>query len=143
MKSFIANELKRTVIIRLRKGELLLESITHEAEKLGLKNGIVVSGVGALRKLVYHIVRSTDDLPDNGFITINAPIELGSIQGLIIEGVPHLHVSCSSPDGQYIGHLENGSEVLYLAEICIIEIPDLNLERKTDEFGIKYLDYKN
>ena len=47
----------------------------------------------------------------------------------------------SSPDGNvYVGHLEPGCEVQYLAELSFVEVLDMDLTRRTDEFGIGYID---
>ena len=40
----------------------------------------------------------------------------------------------------YAGHMEPGCEVQYLAELAILELKDLPLTRKLDEFGISYID---
>lgn len=66
----------------------------------------------------------------------------GAVQGLIIGGVPHLHVTASDPDRAYVGHLEPESEVQYLAEICIMELKGTDLTRRKDEFGDSYIDKK-
>ena len=140
LKSFTTDNLGKALIIHLTKGDLLLENIQAEVQRLGIRTGVIVSGIGSLRKLVIHYIASTNDDPDNEYLTIEAPLEIGSLQGIIVEGVPHLHIVCSDPDRAYIGHLEDGSEVQYLAEIMAFEVKDLDLIRKTDEFGIGYFD---
>ena len=140
MKSFATETLGSTVVIHLGKGELLLESIQEELKNRGIKTGVIVSGIGSLRKMVMHIIASTNDDPDNQFITVEAPLEIGSLQGIVVEGVPHLHMVCSDPQKVYVGHLEPGCEVQYLAEIFILETKNVEIARKTDEFGIGYLD---
>jgi hypothetical protein len=62
------------------------------------------------------------------------PLELLSVNGIIADGEPHLHVVVSSGrDEVYAGHLEEKSEVAYLAEIAILKSNDLNLIRRLDE----------
>lgn len=142
MKSFLSDSYGRTVIIYLEKGEKLLESVTEELRRLDVRYGVLVSAIGALRKGRFHMIGNTEDLPENKMITIENPIELGAAQGLIIDGVPHFHIIFSDPKGTYAGHMEEGCEVQYLAELVVLELNDLNLIRKEDHFGISYLTEK-
>lgn len=140
MRTYTTNQYGRTVIIHLGKGEKLLESLTEEIKRLHLKNGILLSAIGSLRKASLHVITSTDDLPVNQFITVEKPIELGAAQGLIINGEPHFHLVISEENSLYAGHMEPGCEVQYLAELAILELLDVDLTRKTDTFGISYID---
>ena len=140
MRTYTTNQYGRTVIIHLGKGEKLLESLTEEIKRLHLKNGILLSAIGSLRKASLHVITSTDDWPVNQFITVEKPIELGAAQGLIINGEPHFHLVISEENSLYAGHMEPGCEVQYLAELAILELLDVDLTRKTDTFGISYID---
>ena len=140
MRTYTTNQYGRTVIIHLGKGEKLLESLTEEIKRLHLKNGILLSAIGSLRKASLHVITSTDDWPVNQFITVEKPIELGAAQGLIINGEPHFHLVISEENSLYAGHMEPGCEVQYLAEFSILELLDVDLTRKTDTFGISYID---
>jgi len=136
MKSFVANDFGRLLFIHLSKGEDILKSITEEVRRQGIKSGIVVSGIGALRKATYHYIGTTEDLPTNMFRTIDKPLEMSSLQGLILEGVPHLHITFSEESQTYAGHLEEGCEVQYLAEIAILEVKDLPVGRRPNAYGV-------
>lgn len=142
MKSFIASDYGRIIVIHLEKGEKVLESIENKISQLYIKNAVVLSAIGSLRKLSYHIITSTEAASSDEYLTIEKPLELSSIQGLILDGKPHFHVVCSSPDSVYTGHLEYESEVQYLVEISIMEVKDMELTRKLDENGISYIDKK-
>ena len=140
MKTFLTNNFGRIVIIHLEKGDCILESVNNELERLQLKNGILLSAIGSLRKATLHYIASTTDRALNKFLTIESPIVLSSAQGLIINGEPHFHLTLSDPQHVYTGHMENGCEVQYLAELAILELTDLNLTGKLNEFGISYFD---
>ncbi len=140
MKSFATEDTGRIIIISLQKGEKILESIEQELKKWGIENAVMLSGVGSLRKVSYHYIENTNDWPTNKFIVADRPIELAAIQGMVLNGVPHLHIVSSDMDNYFVGHLENGCEVQYLAEILLLEIKNPEIVRKFDEFGISYLD---
>lgn len=143
MKTYVGNGYGRHVVIHLGKGEQVLESIQKEVKRLNIQSGIVTSGIGSARKIVYHRIGNLENDPLNIFETMEGPTEIGAIQGLIIDGEPHLHITCYGEDGAYAGHLEPGCEVQYLAEISIIELDDADLVRRADEFGISYIDKRS
>lgn len=142
MKSFVASGPGRAVVLHLGKGDLLLESIESECRRLGIRDGVVLSCIGSMRKAVFHVIMGTDDDPVNEFITLERPMEIGSVQGVILDGAPHLHIVCSDPQRVYTGHLEPGTEIQYLCEISILELGGLSLTRRKDAFGIDYIDQK-
>jgi predicted DNA-binding protein with PD1-like motif len=139
VKTFVGSEYGRYIIMHLAKGDLILESIRDEIKRLGVEYGVIVSGVGTASKIIYHRIASAADIPENEFIIREAPMEIGMLQGLIIEGVPHLHLVFSDLDECVAGHLENGCVTQYLMEIVIIELIGADLARAADEFGVSYI----
>ena len=60
---------------------------------------------------------------------------------LVLNGVPHFHMVCSAPGNEsFCGHVEPGCEVQYLMEIALMEVKDMALTRRKDEFNIDYID---
>ncbi|MCL1855188.1 MAG: DUF296 domain-containing protein [Clostridia bacterium] len=140
MYTHVGDTYGRHIVMQLTKGELIQESIEKELERLGIRCGIVVSGVGSARKVVYHRIESLADDPENTYITVEEPLEIGAMQGVIVDGKPHIHITCCYGDHTFAGHLEPGSETQYLVELSIIELKGHDLVRKTDAFGISYID---
>lgn len=143
MKSFVSEKSGRVVTMHLQKGERLVESIRDEAGRLGIENAVLLCAIGSLRKIVMHVILTTDDQAENQYMTIEEPIELGAMQGLILNGEPHFHFACSAPGGKnYTGHVEEGCEVQYLVELSFMELTGLEVERRLDEYGICYITEK-
>ncbi|MHC1787864.1 MAG: DUF296 domain-containing protein [Christensenellales bacterium] len=136
MQTHTGSEYGRFVFMHLGKGDLILESIQQEVSRLGIQNGIVTSGIGSARKIVYHRIASVKDDPENEFITIRQPTEILALQGIIVDGEPHLHITCCDTKEAFGGHLEAGCEVQYLVEISILEVMGVDLVRRPDAFGI-------
>ncbi len=132
------------VTISIEPGEMLLETIWEALKKHSIKNGVVVSGIGTLKSCHLHYVTHCDFPPSNRFFTIEKPLELSSISGIIADGEPHLHVVVSYADEEtYSGHLEDSSQVLYLAEVTILVFNDLQMTRHFDkQRGIRLLGSK-
>jgi len=122
------------VTVGLGPGEMLLESIREVVNQQKIENGVVISGIGTLKSCQLHSVTHSDFPPNVKFFTIKKPLELSSISGIIADGEPHLHVVVSYIDEMaYSGHLENGSEVLYLAEVAILVFNDFEMSRHIDK----------
>ena len=139
MKHFEPVRLGRTVIIELERGEPLIEGICSELEKEGIKNAIVGSAVGSIQKLNYHRPTDMGQIANDEFITVNAPMEVGSLIGSVIGGQAHFHIVATSPDAVHGGHLESGTEVMYLLEVVMIELADCDLERRVTPEKVKKL----
>jgi predicted DNA-binding protein with PD1-like motif len=129
----------RLVVINLERGELLLESIKSELEKLEIRDAVITSAIGSLSKAVLHRVTGFEPTPVDEFITIEKPIELASLQGIVLDGHPHFHMVVSDLEKTYTGHLEAGTTVLYLVEISLLELKNAGLKRTPDELGIAKL----
>jgi uncharacterized protein len=143
MNYFDTDSAIRTYVVRLDQGDLLLESIRSLIEKEDIKTGVVVSGIGTLDKLVSHLVTTTGYPPVEFLDTRDAlPFELVSLQGVIADGVPHIHLVVSDAKCAYAGHLEDGCRILYLGEVVIQTFNDLHIRRVRDEKGILKLERK-
>lgn len=142
MRNYEVGLAKKMYFLHLGKGEKVLESIEKVCEENNIREGAVLSGIGSASRISYHRIANTNDLPTNEFLTLDGPTEICSLQGLIIEGVPHVHIACCDREKAFGGHLEHDTTVQYLAEICIIDTGDDTLTRRVDEFGIQYIDRK-
>lgn len=121
-------------IVAMQPGEMLLESIREALAQRGLRNGVVVSGIGTLKNLRLHCITHTDPPPKDEIINAVRSLELLNVAGIVADGEPRLHVvvSCGR-DEVYAGHLEDGGEVAYLAEIAILQCNALEMTRRLDE----------
>lgn len=136
MKCFVGRADMRGIVLHLGKGEPILGSVELACREMGIRDAAVISGIGSARRMRFHRIESTADKPVNTFITVEQACEIGGIQGPILNGEAHLHVSFSDRYHAYNGHLEPGSEVQYLLEVTLVELPGLPLRRMTDEYGV-------
>jgi len=137
MEYFATNKIGRIFVLRLDPGDYVLENINELIKREGIKDAVVISGIGTLDECVLHMVTTTGYPPKEYFARWkDKPLELVSIMGIIANGQPHLHAIVSDTEKAYAGHLEKGCRTLYLAEIVIIELKGLNLTRVPDEQNI-------
>ncbi|MFW6026289.1 MAG: PPC domain-containing DNA-binding protein [Candidatus Woesearchaeota archaeon] len=131
---------KDIIVVNCGLEKDLLGEINKSIEKHNIKNGVILSGYGTLSEAVLHMVTTTDYPVKEHFEEMNKPLEIISIDGLIVEGDLHAHITLSDKDQAYGGHLEPGCKVLYLAEIVIGIFEDnIKLKRKENEHGLNLL----
>lgn len=133
------------VVVALRPGERLLESLAEVARRARIHTGIVLSGIGSLTRGRIHTVSSNDYPPTNDFIDLEGPLEVVQFGGIIANYEPHIHVSLWDREHRFHGgHLEEGCEVLALAELSIQRLSQLRLTRRPiDSTGIMFLGAMN
>jgi predicted DNA-binding protein with PD1-like motif len=140
MEYFKTGRAGKIYALRLDQGDFVLESIKKLISAEKIRNGVVVSGIGTLDMCTMHMVATT------GYPIVEyfdrhegKALELVVIQGIIADGVPHLHMVVSDQKQAYAGHLEEGCRILYLGEIVIQELPDFNLTRIVNKNNVKLL----
>lgn len=121
------------VFVLLENGEDLLKCIREAARQADIHSGVLISGIGSLQKGHIHIVASNDLPPKEAYYHLAGPLEISSYTGIIAGYQPHVHITLMEPGGRmYGGHLEEGCEVLTLAEFSILRAPDVKLARKKE-----------
>jgi len=144
MKSFSGGTFGKVHVLRLDRGDYLLESIEKLIEEQGIVNAVVLSGIGTLDHCVLHMVTTTGFPPIEYFRRWdNEPLELASVDGLIADGKAHLHTVVSDCKYSYAGHVEPGCRILYLGEVVIAEMDGFGFERVRNEQGINQLEEKS
>jgi hypothetical protein len=122
------------VFVVLENGEKLLESIRAAAKQADVHSGVLISGIGSLQKGRVHTVGSNDLPPKEDFYDLPGPLEITNYTGIIADYQPHVHITLMDASCKlYGGHLEEGCEVLTLAEFSILRTPDVRLTRRKEE----------
>ena len=141
MRIIESREQPNLIALGLGPGEKLLESINETIKNNEIRDGVVISGIGTLKRCHMHYVNTTSFPAENHFYVVEEPLEIGSISGIIADYEAHLHMTVGCRDQRtYAGHLEEGCEVLYLAEILVMRLRDMRLERRIDpRYGVSLL----
>jgi len=132
----------KIIVMHLKRGDLVKETITEQFREMGIKNAVLVSGIGSCRKMTIHYVTQNPDAVDEFLNIEDDAVEIGCMQGMIIEGEPHIHLACSAHSAGkcYMAHLENGCEVMVLMELAFLVMDDeISLQRKKYENGDPYI----
>ena len=118
--------------LRLDYGEDLCEGIETFLRENEVRNGIVLSGIATLSKARMHVVTTTGFPSKNMFLEFEGPIEICGVHGIVADYEPHLHMTFSiyGEEKTYVGHMEPGCTVLYLAELAIAKLSGMELARR-------------
>ena len=115
IKGSLSSEL---ILARFDPGEKLLEGIRDLIKQEHLHTGVVVSGIGTLSDCRVH--ETVAGYPPNlmtrhqHYRELKGSYEIASIQGIIADGEPHLHITLCEGDTTVAGHVEEGCIVLTL-----------------------------
>ena len=118
---------RKLAVIKLENGEDVLEGLEREVRKMGISNGVILAGVGSTTAYHVHVAKSTGLPPGNVFFKGKNPFDIVSLQGYILNGRVHAHISLADADrsAQTGGHLEPGCTVLTFCAITVMETSPL------------------
>ncbi|MEM2901419.1 MAG: DNA-binding protein [Candidatus Bathyarchaeia archaeon] len=141
--SFGEGRIKRAVLVKVEPGNDLHTCLREAVSKLGIKAGLIVSGVGSLKKArLRNLERFPDEYPirdeHRAFTTVEGPLEILSLEGNILERsdgelTVHAHITLSKVEdgGPKVlgGHLVEGNETYVMVEIALAELEGVKAVR--------------
>ena len=81
--------------------------------------------------------------PEQNMIHKIGPLEILNVNGMIVAGEPHLHMTLSSADGVSMGgHLDRSCKVRCRTEVSIAKYSGMKLARKPNAAGVGVLQEK-
>lgn len=124
----------RIVVIRLKYKANLLDGMNKVVQEQHIRNGVILGAAGSLRGYEVHQV-SNRDMPSEDTYTKNPtqPADLVSMNGYVINGRIHAHMTIATPDRVIAGHVEPGNEVFTFAIVTIGVMDDTNFDKLDDK----------
>jgi len=119
--------LKNLWCIRLNSGDDILESLSEAVKKHGIKNAFIIAGTGSAVNHHFHVVASPKLPPGDIFVKEDKASDVLNLNGFVINGRVHAHITHSDKDIAYGGHLEDGVKVLTFLSITLAEV-DIDLD---------------
>jgi predicted DNA-binding protein with PD1-like motif len=124
---FTSLNVQKIHILRVDPGEDVLLAVRQFLQKSGLTQAVVMSGYGTLAAYSLHWVTHTHIPTNNLYRKGEGGIEILAMNGLVVDGKPHIHVALSNPEGAFGGHLEEGCIAYVLCEIFFAEVSGVHL----------------
>jgi predicted DNA-binding protein with PD1-like motif len=122
--NIITTSFKQVEIIRMQSGTDLLEGLNSAVKQKNIKNAVILSGIGSVTDYHYHVVSSKDLPPDQEYPKASVAMDLTSVQGYILNGKVHVHITLSDENSMVGGHLEPGTKALTFFILTLGILPD-------------------
>lgn len=127
---FASMAFNKIYVLRVDPGEDVLESVQKFLKEANVRQAVVLGGYGTLAAYHLHWVTHNRIPTDNAFGQGEGGIEILSMNGLVVDGEPHIHVALSTPEGAFGGHLEPGCTAYVLCEVFFAEVEGVTLRRR-------------
>lgn len=124
----------RTYMVSFRRGDYIIEELTKFLEKEGIDAALITSGIGSFDICNIHTITTTGLPPVDRQMSLEGPVEVGSLLGSVAGGSPHIHVVVHdvARDKVYVGHLEPGTRCCYRVELGLTAMTGVRTKRVSD-----------
>ena len=131
----IPTQFDRVLILRFKFGTDLLAGFEKMVKQEKIRNAVILSAMGSVRGYQVHQVSNRDFPSKNMFVKDpTAPADLIGMNGFVLDGRIHAHVTLAIPDKAFGGHLEPGTSVFTFAVVALgVLEPGADLSRLDDK----------
>lgn len=125
----------RVLILRFKFDTDLLAGIEKMVRQEKIRDAVILSAAGSVRGYQVHEVSNRTFPSKNTFVKDpTGPADLISMNGYVINGKVHAHVTLANPDKAFGGHLEPGTTVFTFAIVTLGVLNDaVDLTRVDDK----------
>jgi predicted DNA-binding protein with PD1-like motif len=131
----LTGHFERVVILRFKFGTDLLAGFEKMVKQEKIRNGVILSAFGSVRGYQVHEVSNRDFPSKDTYVKDpTAPADLIGMNGFIIDGRIHAHVTLATPEKAFGGHLEPGTSVFTFAVVAVgVLEPGIDLTKLDDK----------
>jgi predicted DNA-binding protein with PD1-like motif len=125
----------RVVILRFKYQTDLLAGFEKMVQREKIRNAVILSGTGSVTNYHIHSVSNRTFPSKNIYLKDpTAPADIVSMNGYVIGGRVHAHMTMTNDEQAFGGHLEPGTNVLTFAIVTLGVLPDsLDLSKLDDK----------
>jgi predicted DNA-binding protein with PD1-like motif len=116
----IPGQFQRILVFRFKYDADLLGGMEKMVKQHKIKNAVILAGAGSVRNYHIHSV-SNRTLPSKNIFTKDptAPADIVSMNGYIINGAIHAHMTMTTGEKAFGGHLEPGTSVFTFGIVTV------------------------
>jgi predicted DNA-binding protein with PD1-like motif len=125
----------RVIVLRFKFDLDLLAGLEKMVKQEKIRNAVILAGVGSVRGYQVHQV-SNRTFPSKNMLVKDptAPADLIGMNGYVIDGKVHAHMTLANPEKAFGGHLEPGTTVFTFAIVTLGVLDDgADLSRMDDK----------
>jgi len=116
----IPGQFQRVVVLRFKNQSDLLAGLEKIVKEQKIKNAVILAGIGSVRNYHVHSVSNRDFPSKNMFVKDpKSPADIVSVNGYVVNGEVHAHMTMTDPDKAFGGHIEPETHVFTFAAITL------------------------
>lgn len=116
----IEGRFARVLVLRFKYQADLLAGLETMVKEQKIRNAVILAGAGSVMGYHVHGVSNRTFPSKNVYVKDpSAPADIVSMNGYIIDGRPHVHMTLTNPDNAFGGHLESGTMVFTFAVVTV------------------------
>jgi len=120
----LPSQFERIEIIRMQTGTDLLEGLNEFVRESEVKNAVILTGIGSVTDYHFHVVSDKKLPPAEEFPKASVAMDLIAMQGYVLAGRVHAHITLSDANSVVGGHLEHGTKALTFFILTMGILPD-------------------
>lgn len=121
----VSGRFERVLVLRFKYDTDLLAGLEKMVTQEKIRNAVILAGAGSVRGYQVHQVSNRTFPSKNVFVKdATAPADLIAMNGYVIAGKVHAHVTLANPDHAFGGHLEPGTSVFTFAIVTLGVLDD-------------------
>jgi len=131
----VSGHFARVLVFRFKYDTDLLAGLEKMVKQEKIKNAVILSGIGSVRSYYVHQVSNRNFPTKNVFVgNGDSPADIINMNGYVISGKLHPHITLSNPEKAFGGHLEPGTKVMSFAIVTVGVFDDsVDLSRMDDK----------
>jgi uncharacterized protein len=134
----IPAQFQRVVVLRFKNQTDLLAGLEKSVKDQKIKNAVILAGIGSVRNYQVHSVSNRDFPSKNVFVKDpSSPADIVSVNGYIVNGEVHAHMTMTDGDKAFGGHIEPDTNIFTFAAITLAVFDD-----KVDLTNLLNKDYR-
>jgi predicted DNA-binding protein with PD1-like motif len=125
----------RVVILRFKHQSDLLEGLQRMVNEREIRNAVILAAIGSVRGYHYHTVSNRTFPSRNLYVRDpEMPADIAGMNGYVIDGRVHAHITLATDKHAFGGHLEPGTPVFTFAVVTLGILADgMDLGRVDDK----------
>jgi predicted DNA-binding protein with PD1-like motif len=131
----VTSQFEKVMIFRFKYQTDLLAGMQAMVKQNHIQNAVILSGAGSVISYQVHQVDNHEFPSKNMYEQdANAPADMISMNGFVLNGKVHAHMTLANPEKAFGGHLEPGTRVFTFAIVAVGVLPDsLDLSKLDDK----------
>lgn len=126
----LTTQFQRIEIVRMGPGTDMLEGLKQAIFDRKIKNAVILAGIGSATDYHFHVVSDKNLPPAQEYPQASRALDLTSVQGYILNGRIHAHMTLSDENNAFGGHIESGTIALTFFILTLGILPDdLDIEK--------------